>query len=368
MSTSAPSAGPRFDPAEGLIEVHGLTKRFGPVLAVDDLTFRVEPGRVTGFLGPNGAGKTTTLRLLLGLATPNAGTTTIGGRPYAARSQPARHVGAALEASSFHPGRTARDHLRVYAIQVGVPDARCDEVLAQVGLADAADRRVGGFSTGMRQRLALAATLLGDPQVLLLDEPANGLDPEGIAWLRHFLRYLAGQGRTILVSSHVLSEVEQTVDDVVIIARGRLVHASSLPQLEALARPAVRIGSPDAAGLAALVAEQGWSASARFDSPTVAVVYDRRTPEVGAAAFARGLELHELAPAGTSLEALFLQLTADRPEPLPGTPAAGPPTAGSPPVSPPTAGPPPVSPPPVGPPPGQPGAAAPEVGGAGAAR
>ncbi len=235
---SSPAAAPgTFAPEAGIVEVVGLTKRFGPVHAVTDLSFTVVPGRVTGFLGPNGAGKTTTLRMLLGLATPDAGTATIGGHPYAQRAHPMRSVGAALEASSFHPGRTARDHLRVYAPQVGVGDARCDEVLATVGLTEAADRRTGGFSMGMRQRLALATTLLGDPQVLLLDEPANGLDPEGIAWLRQFLRYLAAQGRTVLVSSHVLSEVEQTVDDVVIIARGRLVHASSLAQLEAMARP-----------------------------------------------------------------------------------------------------------------------------------
>ncbi len=318
--TSAPPVA--FTPEAGIVEVHGLTKRFGPVHAVTDLSFTVAPGRVTGFLGPNGAGKTTTLRMLLGLATPNAGTATIGGRPYAARTRPASHVGAALEAASFHPGRTARDHLRVYAPQIGVGDDRCDEVLAVVGLTDAADRRTGGFSMGMRQRLALATTLLGDPQVLLLDEPANGLDPEGIAWLRQFLRYLAGQGRTVLVSSHVLSEVEQTVDDVVIIARGRLVHASSLAQLEAMARPAVRISSPDAAGLAALVAEQGWGPSTRFDGPTTAVVFDRHCPQVGDAAYARGLQLHELAPADTSLEALFLQLTAD-----PVDPRAMPPSA-----------------------------------------
>jgi ABC-2 type transport system ATP-binding protein len=277
---------------------------------VDDLSFTVEPGRVTGFLGPNGAGKTTTLRLLLGLATPDAGSVTIGGIRYAQRPRPAQHVGAALEAASFHPGRSARDHLRVYAPEIGVPDTRCDEVLAMVGLTGSADRRVGGFSTGMRQRLALAATLLGDPQVLLLDEPANGLDPEGIAWLRQFLRFLAGQGRTVLLSSHVLSEVEQTVDDVVIIAKGRLVHASSLSDLEAMARPAVRVVSPDAAGLAVLVTESGWAGATRFDGPTQAVIHDHHPAEVGAAAFQRGLQLHELSPAGTSLEALFLQLTS----------------------------------------------------------
>jgi ABC-2 type transport system ATP-binding protein len=325
-----------FAPEAGIVEVDGLTKRFGPVRAVTDLSFTVAPGRVTGFLGPNGAGKTTTLRMLLGLATPDAGTATIGGRPYSASTRPASHVGAALEAASFHPGRTARDHLRVYAPQIGVGDDRCDEVLAVVGLTDAADRRTGGFSMGMRQRLALATTLLGDPQVLLLDEPANGLDPEGIAWLRQFLRYLAGQGRTVLVSSHVLSEVEQTVDDVVIIARGCLVHASSLAHLEAMARPAVRISSPDAAGLAALVADEGWGPSTRFDGPTTAVVFDRHCPQVGDVAHARGLPLHELAPAGTSLESLFLQLTADPVDPPtmpvgPGEPAVPPPsTSGAP--------------------------------------
>ena len=309
------AARPRFDPADGAVDVTGLTKTFGALKAVDDLTFTVTPGRVTGFLGPNGAGKTTTLRLLLGLATPDAGSVTIGGIPYGQRPRPARHVGAALEAASFHPGRSARDHLRVYAPEVGVPESRCDEVLAMVGLADAADRRVGGFSMGMRQRLALATTLLGDPQVMLLDEPANGLDPEGIAWLRQFLRYLAGEGRTVLVSSHVLSEVEQTVDDVVIIAKGRLVHASSLQQLEAMARPAVKIVSPDTDGLTRLVREAGWEPSTRFDAAGVAVVYDRHPREVGAAAFRHGLELYELSPAGTSLESLFFSLTTSPRQP-----------------------------------------------------
>lgn len=302
---------PRFDASQGIVRVEHLTKRFGSVAAVSDLTFSVAPGKVTGFLGPNGAGKTTTLRLLLGLATPDCGTATIGGVDYASRSQPGKRVGAALEAASFHPGRSARDHLRVYAPEVGVPDARCDEVLATVGLASAAGRRVGGFSSGMRQRLALATALLGDPQVLLLDEPANGLDPEGIAWLRGFLRYLADQGRTILVSSHVLSEVEQTVDDVVIISHGRLVHESSLRELEAMARPAVRIVSPDPHDLARFVSESGWGRLTRFDSPNTAVVDDRTPAEVGAAAFAWGLEIHELSPAGTSLEALFLALTSE---------------------------------------------------------
>ncbi len=304
---------PAFAPEVGVVEVVGLSKSFGSVRAVDDLSFTVQPGRVTGFLGPNGAGKTTTLRLLLGLAAPDAGTATIGGRSYVELDRPTRVVGASLEAASFHPGRTARDHLRVYAPQVGADDARCDEVLALVGLSEAAHRRAGGFSMGMRQRLALAATLLGDPQVLLLDEPANGLDPEGIAWLRQFMRYLAGQGRTVLVSSHVLSEVEQTVDDVVIISRGRLVHASSLADLEALVRPATRVSSPDAAGLAALVAESGWTDRTTCLGPGTAVVHDVRGPQVGSAAFARGLELHELSPGGPRLEALLLLLTGDQP-------------------------------------------------------
>lgn len=293
------------------IEVHHLSKRFGPVQAVDDLTFTVRPGRVTGFLGPNGAGKTTTLRMLLGLVRPTAGTATINGTDYARIPHPQRVVGAALEAASFHPGRSARDHLRVYAPQVGVPDSRCDEVLELVGLTGVADRRTGGFSLGMRQRLGLATTLLGDPGVLVLDEPANGLDPEGIAWLRAFLRHLAGEGRTVLVSSHVLSEVQQTVDDVVIIAHGRLVHASSLAELAVLAQRAVRVSSPDADGLARLVAGH-WPGQADPPDPArpgSVLLRDVDTAAVGAAAFAAGLELHELATRDVGLEDVFLRLT-----------------------------------------------------------
>ncbi|WP_203757198.1 ATP-binding cassette domain-containing protein [Cellulomonas chitinilytica] len=293
------------------IRVARLSKSFGAVRAVDDLSFEVGPGRVTGFLGPNGAGKTTTLRMLLGLVRPTSGTATIGGRTYTELDRPGRTVGAALEAASFHPGRTALDHLRVYAPQVGVPDSRASDVLRLVGLEAVADRRVGGFSLGMRQRLGLATTLLGDPPVLLLDEPANGLDPEGIRWLRVLLRTLAAEGRTVLVSSHVLSEVEQTVDDVVIIARGRLVHASSLGDLAGLARPRVRVVSPDGAGLAALVARAGW-ARAGSDEPGVAELVDVTTATVGAAAFAAGVELHELTGRDAGLEGLFLELVADR--------------------------------------------------------
>ena len=302
------------------IEVSHLTKTFGQVRAVDDLSFTVRPGRVTGFLGPNGAGKTTTLRMLLGLVQPTAGTATIGGRRYTALDRPMRTVGAALEAADFHPGRTALDHLRVYAPQAGVPDSRAGEVLDLVGLTAAAKRRVGGFSLGMRQRLALATTLLGDPPVLLLDEPANGLDPEGIRWLRDLLRALAAQGRTVLVSSHVLSEVQQTVDDVVIIAGGRLVHASTLAELSGLAEPRVRVVSPDAAALEQLVARAGWQRAADV-APAAGVAGPAGVAElvgtdvatVGHAAFAAGVELHELAAHGVGLEDVFLRLTAPAP-------------------------------------------------------
>lgn len=294
--------------ADGHVVVDHLSKRFGTVQAVDDLSFEVLPGRVTGFLGPNGAGKTTRLRVLLGLVRPSAGTATVSGQRYSDLPRPTRVVGAALEAASFHPGRSARDHLRMLAPQVGVPDSRCDEVLAIVGLTEAADRRAGGFSLGMRQRLGLATTLLGDPRVLVLDEPANGLDPEGIVWLRGFLRHLAAEGRTVLVSSHVLSEVQQTVDDVVIIARGRLVHASSLADLARLAGRTVRVVSPDVDGLRRLAERVGGS-RATEPEPGVAVIDGVDARAVGAAAFAAGLELHELSSRDVGLEDLFLELT-----------------------------------------------------------
>ena len=294
---------------DGTVRVEHLSKSFGAVRAVDDLTFEIGPGRVTGFLGPNGAGKTTTLRMLLGLVEPTSGSATIGGRRYAHLSHPGRVVGAALEASSFHPGRTARDHLRVLAPQVGVPTARCDEVLELVGLSDAANRRAGGFSLGMRQRLGLAATLLGDPKVLLLDEPANGLDPQGIAWLRALLRHLAGEGRTVLVSSHVLSEVQQTVDDVVIIAKGRLVHASPIGGLAALTTRQVLVASPDAAALERLVAGRFAAQSTPAGAPGAFLVRDVDAAAVGAAAFAERVELHQLATRDVGLEQVFLQLT-----------------------------------------------------------
>jgi len=220
----------------GLIAVQNLTKQFGPVTAVQNLSFTVSPGSVTGFLGPNGAGKTTTLRMLLGLVKPTGGTATINGRPFHQLGQPGRVVGAVLEAQGFHPARTARNHLRVYAAAIGVPDAQADQVMGLVGLGSAADRKVGGFSLGMKQRLALATALLGDPQVLVLDEPANGLDPEGIAWLRTFLQSYARMGRTVLISSHLLAEVAQTVDSVLILSRGRLVAERRIDELRDPAR------------------------------------------------------------------------------------------------------------------------------------
>ncbi|GIG24771.1 ABC transporter ATP-binding protein [Cellulomonas denverensis] len=293
------------------IEIRHLTKTFGPVRAVDDLSFTVAPGRVTGFLGPNGAGKTTTLRMLLGLVSPTSGTATIGGKRYAELERPLRTVGAALEAADFHPGRTARDHLRVSAPKAGATDGRADELLELVGLAGAANRRVGGFSLGMRQRLGLAATLLGDPPVLLLDEPANGLDPEGIRWLRDLLRRLAAEGRTVLVSSHVLAEVQQTVDDIVVISHGRLVHASTLPELVALAEHRVRVSTPDPAGLQALAARAGWTLTAGPEGS--AELSGITTAEVGHAAFAAGLELHQLAGVGGTLEDVFLRMTTEHP-------------------------------------------------------
>lgn len=295
----------------GTVSVRNLTKHFGPVRAVQDLSFDVRPGRVTGFLGPNGSGKTTTLRILLGLATPTAGTATISGRPYAQIDQPLLEVGAALEATSFHPGRTGLDHLRTYAPYTASDDARCLALLEQVGLAQAARRRVSGYSLGMRQRLALATTLLGDPQVLLLDEPSNGLDPEGIRWLRGFLRHLAGQGKTVLVSSHMLSEVQQSVDDIVIIAGGRLVHASSMAELSALASTSIQVASPDGVGLENLLADRGWIPRPSAGSASAATVLDDvTTAEFGAAAFAAGLEIHTLMDQSEGLEDIFLRLIA----------------------------------------------------------
>ena len=293
------------------VEVNGLSKSFGPVQAVSDLGFTVEPASVTGFLGPNGAGKTTTLRMMLGLVRPDSGSATFGGVPYAALPQPVRTVGAVLE-TAFHPARSGRDHLRVYCRAAGLPVSRADEVLAQVGLADAGRRRAGGYSLGMRQRLALATALLGDPAVLVLDEPANGLDPEGIQWLRGFLRHLAhDQGRTVLVSSHLLSEVEQTVDRVVIVGGGRLVREGTMEQLRSGAEGAgtVLVRSPQAARLAEALRADG--AQVGLDGEALTVT-GRTTAEIGSRAFTAGIALHELRSHSSGLEEIYFQLTAGR--------------------------------------------------------
>jgi ABC-2 type transport system ATP-binding protein len=290
------------------IAVHGLSKRFGDVVAVDRLGFEVEEGTVVGFLGPNGAGKTTTLRMLLGLVTPTAGSATIHGLPYRELPDPVRQVGALLEASGFHPGRTARNHLLVAATATGPSPGRADQVLAQVGLADAARRRVGGFSLGMRQRLGLATALLGDPQVLVLDEPANGLDPQGVHWLRGFLRQLADQGRTVLVSSHVLAEVAQTVDQVVILAGGRLVTQAPLAALTDQARGAVRVRSADTGALRDLLAAHG--ATVELAGPDELVASGVTSQQVGRMAAAAGIAIYEMGFERANLEEVFLQLTA----------------------------------------------------------
>jgi ABC-2 type transport system ATP-binding protein len=292
------------------VEVNGLSKSFGPVRAVTDLSFTVEPGTVTGFLGPNGAGKTTTLRMLLGLMHPDAGTATFNGAPYVSLNEPLGTVGAVLE-TAFHPARSGRNHLRVYCRGAGLPLSRADEVLVQVGLADAGKRRAGGYSLGMRQRLALATALLGDPAVLVLDEPANGLDPEGIQWLRGFLRHLAhDQGRTVLVSSHLLSEVEQTVDRVVIVGAGRLVREGTIEQLRSGADGAgtVLVRSPEAARLAELLRAAGHQVSPEDDGALA--VTGSTAADIGHRAFTAGLELHELRSRTSGLEEIYFQLTA----------------------------------------------------------
>ncbi len=289
------------------IQVQGLTKRFGDVAAVDDLSFDVKQGTVTGFLGPNGAGKTTTLRMLLGLVTPTDGTATIAGQPYQQLVDPFRHVGAVLESTSFHPGRRARDHLRVLCAAAGLPVVRVDDVLEQVGLTDVGRRRVKGFSLGMRQRLGLAAALLGEPEVLILDEPANGLDPEGVHWLRRFLRSYADQGHTVLVSSHLLAEVAQTVDDVVIIANGRLVTQSSLTDLADQARPGVWVRTPQPEALRDALAAHGIAAEVKTADTIVAM--DTTTDAVGLTAAGAGLVIYEMTPQHFDLEEFFLELT-----------------------------------------------------------
>lgn len=285
------------------IEFRGVTKLFGDVRAVNDLTFTVEPGQVTGFLGPNGAGKTTTLRMLLGLVRPTSGTATFGGTAYRDLERPLSSVGTALEASSFHPGRSARNHLAVYAAAAGIRSSRIATVLTLVGLDDYVDRRVGGYSLGMRQRLGLAFALLGDPGVLVLDEPTNGLDPEGIRWMRGFLRDRAAEGRTVLVSSHMLSEVQQSVDRVVIISKGSAVYEGPLTALES--GSVVHIDSPQRRVLHAALSAAGAHVTATDSALEVTGLSVERAGEI---ALNASVPLTKLTVEHTGLEDIFLDL------------------------------------------------------------
>jgi ABC-2 type transport system ATP-binding protein len=303
-----------------MIEVRDLTKRFGPKVAVDHLSFVVQPGQVTGFLGPNGAGKSTTMRLILGLDHPNGGDATINGKPYEHLADPLRTVGALLEAKSVHPGRSARNHLLFLAQTQGLPARRVDEMLDFVGLREVANKRAGSYSLGMGQRLGVAAALLGDPQVLLLDEPVNGLDPEGVLWIRNLMKQLAGQGKTVLVSSHLMNEMAVTAEHLVVIGRGRLL--ADAPTEDVIARGSghsVRVRTPEpdrltaavvAAGGKAVPAGNGNGDSARDHTPVLTVT-GLPAARIGELAAASSIVLHELTPQLATLEDAFLELTSD---------------------------------------------------------
>ena len=293
-----------------MIEAAGLTKRYGATMAVDDLSFKVPPGQVTGFLGPNGAGKSTTMRLILGLDAPTSGSVTVNGRPYRAYRRPLFEVGALLEAGSFHGGRSAYHHLLCLALSNGIGRKRVGRVLDLVGLDGVARRRAGGFSLGMGQRLGIAAALLGDPGVLLLDEPVNGLDPEGVAWIRALLRSLAAEGRTVLVSSHLMSEMENTADRLIIIGRGRLIVQAGIDELLAAGSGSfVKVRSPQAAELAALLEASG-AAVTREENDTLAVT-GASSDVIGELARASGFTLAELSAQQGSLEDRYMELTKD---------------------------------------------------------
>ena len=293
-----------------MIEVEGLSKRFGPVTAVDDLSFTVRPGRVTGFLGPNGAGKTTTMRIILGLNAADTGTATVAGRRYDGLIRPLREVGSLLDATALHAGRTGWAHLLSIAQSNGIARPRVTEVLRLTGLESVARRRVGGFSLGMKQRLGIAAALLGDPPVLMFDEPVNGLDPEGIHWIRGFFRELAADGRTVLVSSHLMSEMAQTADHLVIIGRGRLLADVPTEELiESSARRDVLVRSPRAAELAELMAERGGTVTRQDDGALVVTGLDAAA--IGDLAAGHGIAVHALVPRQASLEDAYLDLTGE---------------------------------------------------------
>ncbi|MDP9073303.1 MAG: ATP-binding cassette domain-containing protein [Actinomycetota bacterium] len=292
------------------IEAHGLTKRYGSTVAVDELSFEVLPGRVTGFLGPNGAGKSTTLRMIMGLDTPTAGSVTVGGRPYGQHRRPLFEVGGLLDAKAIHGGRSAYNHLLCLAQSNGIGRARVGEVLEMVGLTGVAKKRAGGFSLGMGQRLGIAAALLGDPQVLLFDEPVNGLDPEGIVWIRTFMRALAAEGRTVFVSSHLMSEMALTADDLIVIGRGRLIAASSVADfVQHSSHNFVRVRSPQLDRLRAVLVASGGIITVEADGALAVAGLD--PAEIGDLAAANRLALHELAPQLASLEDAFMELTRD---------------------------------------------------------
>ncbi|MGW4974767.1 ABC transporter ATP-binding protein [Streptomyces mirabilis] len=301
-----------------MIEVNELTKRYGDTTAVRNLTFQVRPGHVTGFLGPNGAGKTTTLRMLLGLIGPTGGSATIGGQPFRRHPRGLRHVGALLDAGDVHGGRSARAHLEALARSNRIPRSRVDEVLEEVGLAGAAARRrVDGFSLGMRQRLGIATALLGEPPVLLFDEPLNGLDPEGVLWVRELFRGLAAEGRTVFVSSHLMSEMEHTADELIVIGRGELIAAESVTAFAARGtRPTVTVRTPDLAKLTAVLSEEG-AAVAPYDDRTLKVT-GLSAARIGELALHHRILLEELTPQAASLEAAFMELTAESTEFLAG--------------------------------------------------
>ena len=300
------------------IDIQKLTKEYGgrpAARAVDGLTFRVEPGRVTGFLGPNGAGKSTTMRLVLGLDRPTSGTATVGGRPYVTLDEPLRTVGALLDAQAAHPSRTGRDHLRFLAASNGLPARRVDEVLAETGLEPAARRRIKGYSLGMRQRLGIAAALLGDPGVLMLDEPANGLDPEGIVWIRELLRRLAAEGRTVLVSSHLMNETATFADHLVVLGRGRLLADVPMREfIDAHSHARVRVRTGDPLRLRATLLAKGWTVGETADPDGRWLVEGASAEEIGAVTAREGIPVFELADERASLEQAYLALTADAAE------------------------------------------------------
>jgi ABC-2 type transport system ATP-binding protein len=300
-----------------VIQATQLTKRYGDTVAVDNLTFTVEPGKVTGFLGPNGAGKSTTLRMILGLNAPTSGSVTVDGVPFSHRPRGLRHVGALLDAQDVHGGRSAQAHLSALARSNRIPPDRVDEVLQEVGLAKAGRRRIGGFSLGMKQRLGIAGALLGDPPMLLFDEPLNGLDPEGVLWVRGLFRRLASEGRTVFVSSHMMAEMQHTADQLIVIGQGRLIADQSLEDFAARdASLSVSVHTPDLAALADVLSSQG--ASVQRESDETGRVTGLTAARIGALAHRHGIVLHELTPQASSLESVFMSLTADSAEYLAG--------------------------------------------------